>query len=63
MMIVFGDIFGIGGSSLISRLFGEKRDEEAKRVSAFWRAYVTDGGRHWNCSYGSNYNIKNYKKY
>lgn len=35
MMIAFGDIFGIGGSSLISRLFGEKRDEEAKRVSAF----------------------------
>lgn len=27
------------------------------------RAYVTDDGRHWNCSYGSNYNIKNYKKY
>ncbi len=24
MMIAFGDIFGIGGSSLISRLFGEK---------------------------------------
>lgn len=35
MMIAFGDIFGIGGSSLISGLFGEKRDEEAKRVSAF----------------------------
>ena len=34
-MIAFGDIFGLGGSSLISRLFGEKRLEEAKRVSAF----------------------------
>lgn len=35
MMIAFGDIFGIGGSSVISRLFGEKRNEEAKRASAF----------------------------
>ena len=40
MMIAFGDIFGLGGSSLISRLFGEKREEEAKRASAFclWAA-------------------------
>lgn len=40
LMIAFGDIFGLGGSSLISRLFGEKREEEAKRVSAFclWAA-------------------------
>ena len=30
LMIAFGDIFGLGGSSLISRLFGEKRLEEAK---------------------------------
>lgn len=35
MMIAFGDIFGLGGSSLISRLFGEKREEDARRVSAF----------------------------
>ena len=35
MMIAFGDIFGLGGSSVISRLFGEKRDEDAKRASAF----------------------------
>lgn len=42
MMIAFGDIFGLGGSSVISRLFGEKRDEEAKRVSAFciWAAVL-----------------------
>lgn len=33
LMIAFGDIFGLGGSSLISRLFGEKREEEAKRAS------------------------------
>lgn len=40
MMIAFGDIFGLGGSSLISRLFGEKKNEEAKCVSAFcvWSA-------------------------
>lgn len=40
LMIAFGDIFGLGGSSVISRLFGEKREEEAKRASAFclWAA-------------------------
>lgn len=40
LMIAFGDIFGLGGSSLISRLFGETREEEAKRASAFclWAA-------------------------
>ena len=40
LMIAFGDIFGLGGSSLIFRLFGEKREEEAKRASAFclWAA-------------------------
>lgn len=35
LMIALGDIFGLGGSSLISRLFGEKKDEEGKRVSGF----------------------------
>lgn len=42
MMIAFGDIFGLGGSSLISRLFGEKRDLEAKQASAFcfWAAIL-----------------------
>ena len=35
MMIAFGDIFGIGGSSMISRLFGEKKEREAKKASAF----------------------------
>lgn len=34
-MVALGDIFGLGGSSLVSRLFGEKRDEEGKRVSSF----------------------------
>ena len=34
LMIALGDIFGLGGSSVISRLFGNKETEEAKRVSA-----------------------------
>lgn len=34
-MIAVGDIFGLGGSALISRLFGQKRYEESKHVSAF----------------------------
>ncbi len=35
LMIAFGDVFGLGGSSLISRLFGEKKDEDGKRISVF----------------------------
>lgn len=35
LMIALGDIFGLGGSSFISRLFGEKRYEDAKRISVF----------------------------
>lgn len=35
LMIALGDIFGLGGSSVISRLFGEKRDEDGKRLSIF----------------------------
>jgi len=31
----FGNLFGIGGGSLISRLLGEKKAEEAKKVSVF----------------------------
>lgn len=34
-MIAIGDIFGLGGSSVISRLFGKKRDDDGKRLSAF----------------------------
>ena len=44
LMIAFGDIFGLGGSSLISRLFGEKRLEEAqdrvcpnKCINSYWK--------------------------
>lgn len=35
LMIALGDIFGIGGSSVISRLFGKGKDKEAKNVSGF----------------------------
>lgn len=35
LMIAIGDIFGVGGSSVISRLFGRGETEEAGRVSSF----------------------------
>ncbi len=35
LMVSLGDLFGLGGSSVMSRLFGEQRDEEGKRVSGF----------------------------
>ncbi|MCD7817620.1 MAG: MATE family efflux transporter [Lachnospiraceae bacterium] len=34
-LIAMGDILGLGGSSVISRLFGKKRDEDGKRISVF----------------------------
>ena len=35
ILMAFGNIFGQGGSSLISRLMGRKRPDEVRRVSAF----------------------------
>lgn len=35
MMIALGDIFGLGGSSVISRLFGEHRDRTGRFVSGY----------------------------
>lgn len=35
LSIALGDIWGLGGSSLISRLLGKKQDEEAGKISAF----------------------------
>lgn len=35
LMIALGDIFGLGGSSVISRLFGQKKDQDGKRLSVF----------------------------
>ncbi len=42
LMIAFGDIWGLGGSSLLSRLFGERKDKEARQIAAFsfWAAIV-----------------------
>lgn len=34
-LMALGNIFGLGGSSVISRLFGKKNDEDGKRLSAF----------------------------
>ncbi|MCD8189025.1 MAG: MATE family efflux transporter [Clostridiales bacterium] len=34
-LIALGDILGLGGSSVISRLFGQKRDGDGKRLSVF----------------------------
>lgn len=35
LLIAMGDIFGLGGASVISRLFGMKRHEDGKRLSVF----------------------------
>ncbi len=45
MMSAFANLFGVGGGSLISRLLGEKRPEEAKKVSAlsFYGAVIMGG--------------------
>ena len=43
LMLAIGDIFGLGGASVISRLFGEKKDKIAMNVSGFcfWASIVT----------------------
>lgn len=35
ILMAFGNIFGQGGSSLLSRLLGQRREDDAKRISAF----------------------------
>lgn len=42
-MIAFGDIFGLGGASVISRLLGQGRGDDARRISVFclWGAIAT----------------------
>lgn len=35
MLNALANLFGVGGGSLLSRLLGEKRDEEARRVGVF----------------------------
>lgn len=43
--ITFANLFGIGGGTLISRLMGAKRDDEARNVSAFcfWMTILSAG--------------------
>lgn len=43
VIIALGDIFGLGGSSVISRLYGQGRYDDGKRLSVFcfWGAVVT----------------------
>ena len=43
--ITFANLFGIGGGTLISRLMGAKRDDEAKSVSSFcfWLTILSGG--------------------
>ena len=43
ILMAFGNIFGQGGSSLISRLLGQQRPDDVRRVSAFcfWIALTT----------------------
>ena len=44
LMIAIGDIFGLGGSSVISRLFGERRDKTARYISGYcFHASITCG--------------------
>ena len=45
IMIALGDIFGVGGSSLISRLIGEQKKEDTRRISAlcFYGALILGG--------------------
>ena len=44
LMIAIGDIFGLGGSSVISRLFGERRDKTARYISGYcFYASITCG--------------------
>lgn len=35
LMVALGDIWGLGGSSIISRLFGQKKNSDGKRLSVF----------------------------
>lgn len=43
VMIALGDIFGLGGSSMISRLYGQGRFDDGRRLSVFcfWGAVLT----------------------
>ena len=44
LMVAIGDIFGVGGSSMISRLFGKGETQQAGRASAFCFYGALSGG-------------------
>ena len=35
LMVALGDMFGLGGASVISRLFGQQKDDEGRKISIF----------------------------
>ncbi len=35
LMVAIGDMFGLGGASVISRLFGQHKDDEGRKISIF----------------------------
>lgn len=35
LMVALGDMFGLGGASVISRLFGQQKDDEGRKISVF----------------------------
>ncbi len=35
LIVAMGDLFGVGGSSVVSRLLGERKEDAARKVSAF----------------------------
>lgn len=43
LMVALGDMFGLGGASLISRLFGQQKDDEGRKISifCFYAAIIT----------------------
>lgn len=43
LMVALGDMFGLGGASIISRLFGRQKDDEGRKISifCFYAAIIT----------------------
>lgn len=35
LMVALGDMFGLGGASIISRLFGRQKDDDGRKISIF----------------------------
>ena len=52
MNVAFSNLFGVGGGSLIARLMGVRREEEAERVSAYSSARLPAAGLGWSLVIG-----------